>query len=102
MDHSNHVRLEASEISEATLNGATVYGPNDEKVGTISTVNGAGDSATVIVDVGGFLGLGSKPTELRVADLDVMRDTDGTVHATTTWTKDDLKDMPEASPRNIP
>jgi hypothetical protein len=28
-------------------------------------------------------------------DLDFMRDEDGDVHAVTSWTKDQLKDMPE-------
>jgi hypothetical protein len=29
------------------------------------------------------------------SELDLMRDEDGTVHAVTTWTKDQLKQMPE-------
>ena len=42
---------------------------------------------------GGFLGIGAKPVAVSASDLDFMRDEDGDVHAT--WTKDQLKGMPE-------
>lgn len=51
--------------------------------------------STAIIDVGGFLGIGAKPVAVPLADLDFMRDDDGDVHAITTWTKDQLKEMPE-------
>ncbi|MDN3713520.1 hypothetical protein QWZ10_20460 [Paracoccus cavernae] len=54
MDHTNHVRLNDSELTEAILNGAPVYGPDDSQVGAISEVYGSGAEATVVVDVGGF------------------------------------------------
>ncbi|KFI29544.1 photosystem reaction center subunit H [Haematobacter massiliensis] len=95
MDHSAHTRLAPDEITDAVLSGATVYGPGDEKVGYIDHLHGAGPNAQVIIDVGGFLGIGAKPVALNVADLDAMRDESGEVHAVTRWTKDDLKAMPE-------
>jgi hypothetical protein len=49
----------------------------------------------VIVDVGGFLGLGAKPVALTTSQLTFMRDNDGDVHATTAWTKDQIKALPE-------
>lgn len=102
MDHTNHVRLNDSEFTEAVLNGAPIYGPDDDNLGTISEVYGAGADTTVVVDVGGFLGIGAKPVELRAKDLDLMRGEDGMVHGHTRWTKDQLKDLPEYTPRNIP
>ena len=95
MDHSKHARLSPEELSPSVLEDATIYGPGDEKVGTVSHVHGAGMSAKVIIDVGGFLGIGAKPVAVSVTDLDFMRDEDGDVHAVTTWTKDQLKAMPE-------
>jgi len=61
----------------------------------VDHVHGAGANVGAIVDVGGFLGIGAKPVAVPLSDLDFMRDEDGEVHAVTTWTKDQLKDMPE-------
>lgn len=53
MDHSNRVRLTEAELNSANLEGATLYGPGNENVGSESHVHGAGMSALVIIDVGG-------------------------------------------------
>lgn len=95
MDHSKHVRLTTTELTPAVLQGATVYGADNHKVGKVDHVHGAGANVEAIVDVGGFLGMGAKPVAVPLSDLDFMRDEDGEVHAVTTWTKDQLEDMPE-------
>jgi hypothetical protein len=95
MDHARHPRLEPAELNAANLEGATIYGPDDESIGTISHLHGNGAAAQVVVDVGGFLGIGARPVALRLAQLDVMRDDNGTVHATTTMTRDEVEALPE-------
>ncbi len=96
MDHAHHVRLSPTELTPDLLEGATVYGADDHKVGKVDHIHGAGTAtSSAVVDVGGFLGIGAKPVSVPITDLDFMRDEDGTVHALTTWTKDQLKDMPE-------
>lgn len=95
MDHSKHIRLTGNELTGDTLKGATIYGAGDQKVGTVSHMHGAGTSARVVIDVGGFLGIGAKPVAVAIGTLDFMRDEAGEIHATTPWTKDALKDMPE-------
>ena len=95
MDHSTHTRLVESELTEANLIDAVVYGPDDEKIGTVSHVHGMGAATQVIVDVGGFLGIGAKPVALATNQLSFMRDEDGNVHATTSWTKEQIKALPE-------
>jgi hypothetical protein len=95
MDHSNHVRLAPTELTSATLEGATIYGADDHKVGHVSHLHGTGPGSEVIIDVGGFLGLGAKPVAVPASDLEFMRDEGGKVHAVTTWTKDQLEKMPE-------
>ena len=92
MDHTNHVRLSAAELTADNLQGAAVYGADDHKAGKVDHVHGAN---TVIIDVGGFLGLGAKPVAVPLSDLQFMRDENGDVHAVTSWTKDQLKEMPE-------
>ena len=95
MDHSKHVRLASHELNGAILTDATIYGPNDAKIGTVSHLHGSGSTAEVVIDVGGFLGIGAKPVGVPVNELDFMRDETGDVHAVTNWTKDQLKAMPE-------
>lgn len=95
MDHTNHVRLAETELTPSILEGATIYGADDHKVGTVSHVHGSGVASEVIVDVGGFLGIGAKPVAVPVSQLSFMRDKEGDVHAVTGWTKDELKEMPE-------
>jgi len=95
MDHSKHMRLTEMELTADTLDGATIYGPGDETIGSVSHIHGAGADAQVVIDVGGFLGIGAKPVAVSVSELDFMRDEDGNVHALTSWTKDQLKAMPE-------
>ena len=95
MDHTAHTRLQQNELTEANLTGATVYGPGDENIGSIGHVHGTGADANVVIDVGGFLGIGSKPIAVAARDLDIMRDENNVVHAVSHWTKDDLKNMPE-------
>jgi hypothetical protein len=95
MDHTLHTPLEAAEINESNLLGAVIYGPDYEKIGTVAHVHGAGPATQVILDVGGFLGIGSWQVSLDANRLNFMRDEAGAVHATATWTKDQVKDLPE-------
>lgn len=95
MDHSKHVRLSPNELTPSLLEGATIYGADDHKLGHVNHVHGSGTASQVIIDVGGFLGIGAKPVAVSVTELDFMRDEQGSVHAVTTWTKEQLEAMPE-------
>ncbi|NEI73223.1 PRC-barrel domain containing protein [Rhizobium lusitanum] len=95
MDYSNHVRLSPHQLNAGNLEGAAVYGVDDRKVGKIDHVHGSGMAATVVIDVGGFLEGGAKPVAVSIGDLNVIRDEGGYVHAVTSWTKDQLKHIPE-------
>ncbi|MFW8637567.1 PRC-barrel domain-containing protein [Cribrihabitans pelagius] len=95
MDHSNHTPLRPDELNASTVEGADVYGPDDNNIGSVSHFHGTGQTAEAVVDVGGFLGLGAKPVALPVTSLNFMRDENGAVHATTSMTKDQLKNLPE-------
>lgn len=97
MDHSKHTRLTEAELTPENVEGAKIYGPDDETVGNVSHVHGMGTTMQVIIDVGGFLGIGSKTVSLDANRLEFMRDESGSVHATTTMTKDEMKALPEHS-----
>lgn len=94
MDHEHHTRLLMTELDSSMLEGATIYDPMDENVGEISHVHGSGAAMQVSVDVGTFLGMGGKTVLIPISALDVMQDEDGDVHATTSWTKDQIKALP--------
>lgn len=95
MDHSTHTPLPPEEINSSNLKGADIYGPDDHEIGNISHLHGTEPNAQAVIDVGGFLGIGTKTVALEVSRLKFMRDENGNVHGTTTMTKDELKNLPE-------
>lgn len=95
MNHANHVRLNANELNQATLHGASIYDREDEEISTIDHVHGTGNTAQIVFDVGGFLGIGAKRVALYANQLAFMRDEDGVVHAVTQVTEEQLKALPE-------
>uniref|UniRef100_A0A9E7ZLX0 PRC-barrel domain-containing protein n=1 Tax=Bosea sp. NBC_00436 TaxID=2969620 RepID=A0A9E7ZLX0_9HYPH len=95
MTHSKHTRLAIDELTPDILYGATIYGSGDERIGSVSHIHGSGSSSQVVVDVGGFLGIGAKPIAVALSQLEFMRGEDGSVHLVTNWTKEQLKEMPE-------
>ena len=95
MDHTTHIPLDATELNESNLLDATIYGPDNEEIGIVSHVHDMGASAQVIIDVGGFLGIGAKSVAVNTSLFHFMRDEDGHVHATTSMTKDEIKALPE-------
>lgn len=97
MDHSQHTPLSSGELTPENLQGATIYGADDAAVGQVSHLHGSGAACQVVVDVGRFLGLASKPVVLGLGQLEFMRDSKGEVHAVTSWTRQQLEDMPEHS-----
>jgi sporulation protein YlmC with PRC-barrel domain len=86
----------AGEMSGNTLIGATVRNDKREAVGKIEDVyvDDSGAIKTVVVAVGGFLGVGAKDVALKWSDLKFSRD-DKSIVVMTSWTKDSLKAMPD-------
>jgi hypothetical protein len=90
-------RAETHELTTSDVESATVYGRNDETIGSISSLKiGADGKIThAAIDVGGFLGMGAHSVLLPFDKLTILRETDGSdmrVHLDTT--KDELKAMP--------
>lgn len=90
-------RAEIQDLTTADLESATVYGRDDETIGSISAlkVGTDGKITDAVVDVGGFLGMGAHSVLLPFNQLTVLRATDGAdirVHLDTT--KEKLKAMP--------
>jgi sporulation protein YlmC with PRC-barrel domain len=86
----------AGEMSANALIGATVRNDKREAVGEVEDVyvDDSGAIKTVVVSVGGFLGVGAKNVAVKWSDLKLSRD-DKSIVITTNWTKDSLKAMPD-------
>ncbi|PBB65298.1 photosystem reaction center subunit H [Mesorhizobium sp. WSM4312] len=78
------------------LVGTTVYGANDAKVGKIGDVVLTGDKKVdaVLIDVGGFLGIGAKEVAVGMDNLKFMTDKSGNKYLYTNFTKEQFNAQP--------
>ncbi|MDH2325278.1 PRC-barrel domain-containing protein [Cereibacter sp. SYSU M97828] len=85
-------------VTSENLTGANVYTAEDDDVGTVSelVLDDQGKVTQVIVDVGGFLGIGAKPVALTMTELEILQEDDGDdIRAYTTMTREELEALPE-------
>ncbi|KEO52954.1 PRC-barrel domain-containing protein [Thioclava pacifica] len=89
-------QVDIASVDPDVLRGEGVYGPNNDKVGDVSALVTGSDGSVqgVVIDVGGFLGIGAKPVEIDTNQLTVLQDNHSiTVH--TGLTEEQLKTMPK-------
>lgn len=87
-----------ADVTTDELTGTKVYGPDEDEVGEIGdlVVGEEGKITDVIVDVGGFLGLGEKPVSIAFDSVQIMKQTDGDdMRAYVSMTEDQLKELPK-------
>lgn len=86
-----------SQLTADKLMGTTVYGPNDQTVGEIGDIALSTDGKVdaIIVDVGGFLGIGEKEVAVAMDNLQFMQDANGSLYLYTQFTEEQLKSQPE-------
>lgn len=70
---------EATELTADKLTGARVYGPKDEDVGEINRIilNDQGQVDRVVLDVGGFLGVGERQIAVTMDELNIVKNAKG-------------------------
>ena len=92
IDKSQLTEIPAGEIRSEELVGTTVSGANNENVGEIGDVvlSTDGKVDSIIVDVGGFLGIGEKEVAVGTDNLAFMTDKDGNKYLYTNFTKEQL------------
>lgn len=93
IDKSTLTEMPMGNIRGDELKGATVYGANDAKIGQIGDVVLTPDKKpdAVIVDVGGFLGIGAKEVAVGMDKLKFMTDKSGKKYLYTNFTKEQLQ-----------
>lgn len=88
---------EPSYLTTAEVEHATVYGRNDETIGSISAlkVGTDGKITDAIIEVGGFLGMGTHSVSLPFRQLSVLRETGSRrLRVNLDTTRADLEAMP--------
>ncbi|QND66637.1 PRC-barrel domain containing protein [Mesorhizobium loti] len=93
IDKAALTELPLDKISTKDFIGTTVYGADDAKVGEIGDVVLSGDKKVdaVVLDVGGFLGIGEKEVAVGLEKLKFMSDKDGNRYLYTNFTKAQLE-----------
>ncbi|HHZ08686.1 MAG TPA: PRC-barrel domain containing protein [Rhizobiales bacterium] len=93
IDRSTLDELNTADIRAEELIGTTVYGAGDENVGEIGDVilTQDGKVDAVIIDVGGFLGVGEKEVAVGMDNLTFLTDEDGNKYLYTTFTRQQLE-----------
>jgi hypothetical protein len=84
------------DMATSALIGSKVRNTNNESIGKIDEIYVDKDAkiTTVVVSVGGFLGVGSKDVGVKWSDLTFGKD-GKSVMLTTSLSKDDLKALPD-------
>ncbi|WP_332687630.1 PRC-barrel domain-containing protein [Devosia sp.] len=100
VDRSGFIEFDETGLSAEDLRGIGVYGINDEQIGTIGDIvaNPDGSFDAVIVDVGGFLGLGAKPVAVGFDNLVFSSDTPGNRYLFLNTSREQLETQPAYNP----
>jgi hypothetical protein len=93
------MQFSAADFSAERLMGTPVQGVDNANIGEVRDIifNADGDIQAVVIDVGGFLGVGEKPVAVSFSSITVQRQEDQValvVHAT----QDQLQNAPTFEP----
>lgn len=85
------------QVTTENLIDSNVYGANDDNIGNVSDVllTAEGEVDAMIVDVGGFLGIGTRQVAIGVDNLRFMLDNGGSWYVFTPFTQEELEAQPE-------
>lgn len=98
MARDGYNRVEMTQVSTEMLTGKTVYSPDEQDVGTVEDmiVDDAGKITAVIIDFGGFLGLGTSQAALGFDELTVLsNEGDKDVRIYVNATKKEIQSLPQ-------
>jgi len=95
-------RVTSDLITADDLQGAEVYGSNNESIADVKEVlmTTEGQVERVIVDVGGFLGMGARSIAIDLDEADIHKDLDNDVRVYIPMSKEELRRMPEYKREN--
>lgn len=88
--------MQTAELTADDLSGAPVYGENGDEIGELDEIllDDRGNIDRVVMDVGGFLGIGEKPVALDMSQVSIQQaDNGGEIRAYIPHTEDELEGM---------
>ncbi|CAK9068004.1 PRC protein [Durusdinium trenchii] len=97
IDRDGYTHVPQDDLTVADLQGAPVYDANDDNIGEIGELLMADPTklGDVVIDVGGFLGIGEKHVRLPLDKLNIQRADDGdSLRAYVNSTREQLEEMP--------
>ncbi|SMP73593.1 PRC-barrel domain-containing protein [Desulfonatronum zhilinae] len=89
-------RVSSGLITADDLQGASVYGSNNESLANVKQVlmTPEGKVERLIVDVGGFLGMGARSIAIDVNEADIHKDANNDVRVYIPMSEQELRQMP--------
>ena len=96
--------VDITTISANNLINTAVYAGNEENVGSVGDVllNEDGTIDAVVLDVGGFLGIGQKPVVISFDALTIRKDAEGNLFVYTAFTREQLESAPNYDATTYP
>ena len=91
----------SGDFTSEEMTGMRLYSVQDEDIGEIKDLIMADDGQSierVVLDIGGFLGLGEHQVAVTLDELQIMRDPDGLNRAYIDATQEELEAQPEYEP----
>jgi sporulation protein YlmC with PRC-barrel domain len=88
--------LATQDLTAEELIGSPVYGSDEENLGEVGDVVFAdgGEIEAVVIDIGGFLGVGEKPVAVQFDSLNVQKNVNGDVQLMIQATQEQLEAAP--------
>ena len=93
------IGLDKDQVRATTIIGKEIYGPDDKSIGEVSdlVLQDDGKTRSILIDVGGFLGIGEKTVAIPFEKITVAHgaDTAAEPKLTVAMTKEQLDKLPE-------
>ena len=92
-----YATIERQALTTDNLTGATVIGPNDEDIAEVGDIllDQSGQIEAMLIDFGGFLGMGQKRVAVGLDNIDFASNENGDIVVYTDFTREQLEAAPE-------
>ena len=102
MPREGYTTIEREALTAENLTGATVAGPNGDDIAEVGDLllTDDGQIEAMLIDFGGFLGIGQKRVAVSLDNLEFASDEGGNIILYSSFTKEQLEAQPEYDENN--